>query len=209
MSLVDAHPLVQAADQKLADCQRRLEEFEERVGPLAQADAEAEEAYARAVDAALLNGGQMPEPPVRKIPPGRDVELRLAFIQEKQELTQARLQVVAAAYQDVLRQVHRQAAKVIKDARPVVAKLSDSMAELAELLGAVKEVRSAKNTESTDGHRDYHDAKLDVELFIRLVAAGEDPTSILDLTGAGRGVQPRNTGMTLAEVRQLLGSGAK
>lgn len=177
-TLVDDHPLVKAADAKIADCERRRAEFEDRVAPLAQSDAEAEVAYAKAVDAALLNGEPMPEPPVRKIPPGRDVELRLAFIQEQQQLGEERLQAVGAAYEDVLRQAHRQAAKVIKDARPVIAKLSDSMAELADLLAAVKECRSAKNTFSPDGHRIYGDVKLAGELYLRLVAAGADPTEL-------------------------------
>jgi hypothetical protein len=207
VNLVDEHPLVKAADAKLADLERRRAEFEANVAPLAEADAAAEAEYNKAVDAALLERAPMPSPPVRKIPPGRDVEIRLGFIQEQQRLTEERSRAVAAAYDDVLREVRSQATKLLRTARPTVEKLTTVMADLVGLLHAVRTCRTAKNTESTDGHRDYHDAKLDVDAFTRLVATGDDPTSILDLTGAGK-IQPHRSGLTLGDVQQLLNARA-
>jgi hypothetical protein len=112
-TLVDEHELVKQVDSKLADHARRKADFEARVAPLAEQEQAAEEAYAKAVDAALLEGAPMPEPPVRRLPLGRDVELRLAFLQEQQLLTEERRRAVAAVYPEVLRQARKQAAQRI------------------------------------------------------------------------------------------------
>jgi hypothetical protein len=83
------------------------------------------------------------------------------------------------------------------------------MAELGELLQAVKVCRTAANATSPDGRREFHDSPLTIEEFVR-IATGGDPTDILDLTG-GRKVQPtdildqpRNTGMIVGDIQQLI-----
>jgi hypothetical protein len=156
----------------------------------------------------------MPHPPVRQIPEGREVAIRHGFIDEQQPLTEERRQAVAAAYDDVLAEARREAKKLVKDARPTVEKLTAVMAELGELLGAVKTCRTPKNAEATDGHRQFHDERLTVERFVALAAAGGDPTGILDLAGGGKAqplqVQaPSNTGMVWSDIEQLLGSGQR
>jgi hypothetical protein len=206
MSLADQHPLVREVDAKLAALEKRRAEFEARVEPLAAEDAAAEEAYAKAVDAALLEGAAMPEPLVRKIPPGRDVEIRHGFMREQELLNEERRKAVAAVYPDVLDQARSQAAKLVKAARPTVEKLADVMAEVGELLRAVKICRDAANSENPNGRTPYQDSPMTVEEFIRIVASGGDPIDVLDLAG-NRPVRPRTTGMLSGDISQLIGSG--
>jgi hypothetical protein len=60
--------------------------------------------------------------------------------------------------------------------------------------------RTARNVEHLGSHRQFHDAKLAVNAFAKLVAPGGDPT---DLTGASR-VAERDNGMTWADIQQLI-----
>jgi hypothetical protein len=118
----------------------------------------------------------------------------------EQKLTQARLQAVAAAYDDVVKKARVEAAKVVKQTQPTIEKLIGSMSDVAELLAAVREVRTARNAESAEGHRQFHDGKLTADAFIRHAAAGSDPLELLDLTGASRTVE-RDHGMTVSDKR--------
>jgi hypothetical protein len=63
--------------------------------------------------------------------------------------------------------------------------------------------RTARNVEHLGSHRQFHDAKLTVDAFAKLVASGGDPTELLDLTGASRVVE-RDNGMTWADIQQLI-----
>jgi hypothetical protein len=203
--LVDEHLLVKAVDAKLADLKRRRSDFEARVAPLAAADANAEEEHRKAVDAALLEGAPMPPPVVRRIPEGTDVNARHSFMQEERQLTEERREAVAAAYPDVLKEARSKAIKLAKAARPTIVKLADEMGEIAERIGAVQACRDAANA-NPDGRRYFHDSRLTVETFIRLVVTGGDPISeVLDLTG---GPQERlrsgRAGMTAGDIAQLI-----
>jgi hypothetical protein len=203
VSLVDEHPLVVEADAKLADLERRKTEFEANVAPLAAEDAAAQDAYEKAVDDALLRGGAMPSQPVRKIPPGRDAELRMGFMQEQQQLTDERRRAVAEAYPEVLRQARAQATKLVKGARPTVEKLTAFQGQVGDLLAAVNVCRAAVNAESLDGHTEFQDAKLDLQAFIGLALTGGDPTSLLHLPGAPPPLQGSRDGLTIADIAQL------
>jgi hypothetical protein len=201
--LIDQHPLVQAVDAKLADLERKRTDFENRVVPLARADAEAQLAYDAAVSAALLEGGPMPTRPVRQVPEGLEVDLRNGFFADRQQLTLERREAVAAALLDVLGEARRQAKKVVTAARPTVDKLNAFMVELGELLGAVKTCRDFRNATNPDGRRQFLDGRLTVEAFIAIVASGGDPIDVLDLAG-NRGIQARNTGMVQGDVQDLI-----
>jgi hypothetical protein len=203
VNLVDGHPLVAAVDAKLADLERRRLEFEARVAPLAEADAKAEADHLQAVDRALLEGAAMPPPLVRRIPEGRDVEIRHGFMRETELLNEERRKAVAAVYPDVLDQAGSQSTKLVKAARPTVQKLTAAMAELGELLRAVKICRDAANAENPNGRTPYHDTPMTVEEFIRIVASSGDPIDVLDMTG-NRPVRPRTTGMLWGDISQLI-----
>jgi hypothetical protein len=149
----------------------------------------------------------MPEPPVRRLPLGRDVELRLGFMQEQQQLIEERRRAVAAAYGDVLRKAQSQAAKMIKGARPTLEQMADVMGELSSLLAAVTTCRDAWNAESPDGRRSFHDARLTLDVFARLVATGDDATGLLDLPGAPRPQPSSRDGLTRADIQQLIDGG--
>jgi hypothetical protein len=199
-SLVDAHPLVKEVDSKLADHARRKADFEARVAPLAEQDAAAEEAYAQAVDAALLEGKPMPRPPVRRLPEGRDVELRQSFMLELQLLNEERRRAVAAVYDDVLAQASSQAKELGKDARPILEKLLAVMGEVGSLLHAVRICRDA----NLEGRRYPDDAQLTLVAFATLVASGGDPTHLLHLPGAPRALPSSRDGLTRADIQQLI-----
>ena len=57
-------------------------------------------------------------PTVRKIPEGKEVDIRHGFLAEQQRLTEERLQAVAAAYDDVLREARSQATKLARGCPP-------------------------------------------------------------------------------------------
>jgi hypothetical protein len=218
MSLVDDHPLVQAADGKLADLERRRAAFEANVAPLAAEDEAAEQAYQKAVDAALLEGAPMPEPPVRKIPPGRDVEIRHAFLHEQQQLNEERLQAVAAAFPDVLKQARTRAKKLAAAAQAPLQELLTVMTEVGTLQMAVKACRDTANAEARnrgDGTSrvEFNDFPWTVEEFVRIVATAGDPIDLVDL-GGRREIRTRagitlgdHTRMTSGALQQLIGAG--
>jgi hypothetical protein len=218
VSLVDEHPLVVEADAKLADLERRRAAFEARVTPWAAEDAAAEEAYAKAVDAALLEDGPLPEPPVRKIPPGRDVEIRHGFINEQQQLNAERQRAVAAAFQDVLREARKRGKKLAAAAQVPLQELLALMTEVGALRQAVTACRDAENTLARDrgdgaGRVEFNDLPMTVEEFVRIVATAGDPIDLLDL--GGRRDIPTRTGirtdnrprLNSGELQQLIGAG--
>ena len=137
------------------------------------------------------------------------MEIRLDFVQEERRLTEERRQAEAAAYPDVLEEARRQATKLAAAARPTIEKLAAAMAEVSELFQAVQVCRTAANATFPDGRCEFHDSRLAIEEFVRM-ATGGDPTSILDLTGGrkvqpgGILVQPRNTGMIVGDIQQLI-----
>jgi hypothetical protein len=200
MSLADQHPGVQAVDAKVADLARRRAEFEANASRLAALDAEAQAEYDKALDLALRDGAPAPEPLVLRLN-GEDVEARHQFMYEERELTEERRKAVAAAYPDVLKEARGRARKLVKAARPTVEQLADAMREVLELTGAVQVCRDAGN----DDRRVFNDPRLSVAEFIRVAATGGDPiASALDLTGDQQEFRPRNTGMLLGDVQQLL-----
>jgi hypothetical protein len=204
MGLVDDQPAVRDIDAKLAALEQQRADFEARVAPIAAEDEAAEERYRQALDAALLTGAPMPDPPVRRLPQGRDVEIRLNFMDEQQRLTEERRQAVANAYDDVLRQARREAAKLLKGARPTVEKLGPPWKAVGELLQAVQICRNAGNgSDPTQERRTFHDQRLTFDTFIRFVASGGDPIDLVDLTGAPR-PESQPPPLTWGEVARLI-----
>jgi hypothetical protein len=110
---------------------------------------------------------------------GEDVAARHSYISENQLLTENRRRAVAEAYPVVLKAARTQAIKQLKAARPVVEKLSESMAEVAQLLNAIRQCRDAANAGNPEGRVSYQDPRLTVETFLKLVVTGGDPVSIL------------------------------
>jgi hypothetical protein len=206
-NLVDEHPEVQAVDGKLADLQRQKAEFEARAKKLADADEEAQRKYDEALRSALLEGTPPPPPLVLQLR-GADVEIRQSFMLEQQLLNEERRQVVAAVYDEVLAHAREQVRELVKAARPTLEKLTAVMAEVGGLLAAVNTCRTARySPNGSEGFRQFWDARLDVEAFVRLVATGGDPTSILDLPGAPPAVLSTGEGLIWSEVRQLIDGG--
>jgi hypothetical protein len=86
------------------------------------------------------------------------------------------------------------------------------MAEVGELLAAAQACRAAKSRwNGSEGPKQFHDTRLTVETFVKLVATGSDPVGILDLTGTGQGKpldptggHPHKTGMVVGDIQQLL-----
>jgi hypothetical protein len=212
MSLVDQHPLVIAADEQIAALAKRRAEFEAHTAVLAAGDNAAQQAYDKALDAAMRDGAPAPEP-LRLRLNGADIDARHGFMTEQQRLSEVRRQAVADAYDDVLAQARPRAAKLIRDARPTVVKLAAVMGEISELLAAIQTARDAGNSvTSADGHRAHYDSRLTVETFIKLALSGGDPIGLLDLAGSPQAqfrnadplFQPRNTGMSGADIQQLI-----
>ncbi len=203
-NLADEHPLVKAADAKLADLEKRRSDFETRVAVIAEQDQAAQAVYDTALNDHLLRGiGPMPPPLVRQLPELADVEQRHLFIQEEHRLTEERLQAVAGAYGDVLEEARGRAAELLDAARPAVEQLMATMREVGELLAAVNTCRTAANAVSPEGRLEFHDSPLTVEAFVRLVATSSDPIGVLDLAG-NRDARPRGTGMLWGDIQQLI-----
>jgi len=203
MTLVDEHPLVQQVDGKLADLQRQRDEFEARAKKLAEDDAASQRKYDEARRSALLHGTEMPAPPVQLLQ-GADMEIRQSFMLEQQLLTEERRRVLAAVYDEILRKGRRQATKLVKQARPTLEKLADTMAEVGSLLAAVQTCRDAANAANPGCFRQSNDSRLTIETFIPLVATGADPTGLLDLPGARPVVPSIKDGLTRADIQQLM-----
>ena len=186
MSLADAHPAVQEVDHALADLKERRSEFEARAAVLAEADAKAQQDYDQAVEDHLLRGGVLPSPPTLQLP-DQAAEIRRQFMHEETQLREERRKALAEAYPDVLWEARSQAEELVRAARPTVKALADMMAEVGRLLGAVQQCRAAGNAwNGSVGPKQFHDRRLTVEEFVRLVATGGDPVGILDLTGTGQ-----------------------
>jgi hypothetical protein len=206
VTLVDQHPLVQAADQALEALQQKRNQFETRVAALAAEDLKELQVYEEALGKALLEGGPAPTPPVRRLPEGADVEPRHDFMRQQQRLTEERRRAVAAAYDDVLRQARSALPKLLKAARSTVEQLVAQAGPVSELMTAVQVCRDARNVDHPEGRREYHDSRFTVDEYIRLVATGGDPISeILDLTGGPQEkLRSGRTGMTLGDLQQLI-----
>lgn len=202
MNLVDQHPLVVAVDAKIADQARRRAEFKANVSTLAAVDEEAQRQYSEALDQAMRIGAPAPDPPILRLQ-GADVDVRHGFMEESQQLTEARRRAVAAAYPDILKEARAQAIKAVRAAKPTVEKLLASMTEVAELLAAIRASRDAGNDDSVE-RKSFRDGKLTVETFLRLTVTGGDPTDLLDLVGNRRGVENRDAGMVLGDIQQLI-----
>ena len=178
---------------------------------LAEQDAKAQAEYEQQVEEHLLRGGLMPSPPTLQLPE-QAAEIRRQFMHEEAQLREERRKALAEVYPEVLRQAHSQSTKLVKAARPTVEKLAGVMAEVGSLLAAVQACRAAANAwNGSVGPRQFHDRRLTVDEFVKLAAAGADPTELLDLTGSGErrpldptGAQPRTTGITLSDISQLI-----
>jgi hypothetical protein len=212
MTLVDQHPRVQAADHALADLAKRRADFEARVRPIAEEDAKAERVYNQALEDALLRGGPMPAPLVRQLPELADVEVRHRFLFEQQQLNEERQRAVAAAFPDVLEQARAMATELAVAAQAPLQQLLTAMGEVGTLLQAVRVCRDAANAEARDrndgtGRTQFNDFPLTVERIIQVIATAGDPIDLIDL-GGRREIRGLNTGMTVGDVRQLLGTRA-
>jgi hypothetical protein len=203
VTLVDQHPLVVEVDQKIAAHSDRRAQFEANVSALAVADEATQRVYSEQLDQAMRTGSPAPEPPVLRLN-GADVDVRHGFMVEGQQLTAERRTAVAEAYDDILRVATREAIKTAKGAKPTVEKLLLAMAEVAELLAAIRTCRDARNDNGLEGRKVYRDARLTLEAFVTLAVTGGDPTDLLDLAGNRRGVENRDTGLVLGDIQQLL-----
>jgi hypothetical protein len=199
-NLVDEHPLVRKADERLADLAKRRADFEARATAVANQDAKAQAEYDKAVNSALLQGTPMPPPLIRQLPAGTDVDIRHNFLMEERRLTDERRQAAAAAYDDVLREARTQARKLVTAARPTLEKLKATHGEVGALLGAVKTCRDAGN--NADHFQHFNDSVLTLAELIQIIDAEADPIDAVVDLGGRREVRAR-AGLVSGGVPQL------